>query len=227
MFRFRRNETRKSKSAMTISFAILHDPSRQPRRKHHENWRQEFSDGRSAHRSQLPDRRQCCHRQQLFAGRSCSRRRRCFLGGGSTFHQFMHIGRLVMVQGSSGFERSATVRRRRGAQLRLRAEYRWNAPRWAQRERSRRNQGGIQTCLPKRTKHVAGSRESGDDDLWRTSPRIPGLRCQCKKAGDLPVQTRHRPRRFGLATQTQSPRCDGQPPCTGGMIAISSPGFSG
>src|SRR6266542_6099527 len=26
-----------------------------------------------------------------------------FLGGGSTFHQFMHIGRLVMVQGSSSF----------------------------------------------------------------------------------------------------------------------------
>ena len=26
-----------------------------------------------------------------------------FLGGGSTFHQFMRIGRLVMVQGSSGF----------------------------------------------------------------------------------------------------------------------------
>jgi len=26
-----------------------------------------------------------------------------FLGGGSTFHQFMHTGRLVMVQGSSGF----------------------------------------------------------------------------------------------------------------------------
>jgi UDP-N-acetylglucosamine acyltransferase len=26
-----------------------------------------------------------------------------FLGGGSTFHQYMHIGRLVMVQGSSGF----------------------------------------------------------------------------------------------------------------------------
>jgi UDP-N-acetylglucosamine acyltransferase len=26
-----------------------------------------------------------------------------FLGGGSTFHQHMHIGRLVMVQGSSGF----------------------------------------------------------------------------------------------------------------------------
>jgi len=26
-----------------------------------------------------------------------------FLGGGSTFHQFIHIGRLVMVQGSSGF----------------------------------------------------------------------------------------------------------------------------
>jgi len=26
-----------------------------------------------------------------------------FLGGGSTFHQFMHIGRLVMVQGSSAF----------------------------------------------------------------------------------------------------------------------------
>jgi UDP-N-acetylglucosamine acyltransferase len=26
-----------------------------------------------------------------------------FLGGGSTFHQFMHVGRLVMVQGSSGF----------------------------------------------------------------------------------------------------------------------------
>ena len=26
-----------------------------------------------------------------------------FLGGASTFHQFMHIGRLVMVQGSSGF----------------------------------------------------------------------------------------------------------------------------
>jgi UDP-N-acetylglucosamine acyltransferase len=26
-----------------------------------------------------------------------------FLGGGSTFHQFVHIGRLVMVQGSSGF----------------------------------------------------------------------------------------------------------------------------
>jgi UDP-N-acetylglucosamine acyltransferase len=28
---------------------------------------------------------------------------RAFLGGGSTFHQFMHIGRLVMVQGSSAF----------------------------------------------------------------------------------------------------------------------------
>src|SRR4029077_17907031 len=28
-----------------------------------------------------------------------------FLGGGSTFHQFMHIGRLVMVQGSSAFGR--------------------------------------------------------------------------------------------------------------------------
>ena len=26
-----------------------------------------------------------------------------FLGGGSTFHQYMHIGRLVMVQGSSAF----------------------------------------------------------------------------------------------------------------------------
>jgi len=26
-----------------------------------------------------------------------------FLGGGSTFHQFMHVGRLVMVQGSSAF----------------------------------------------------------------------------------------------------------------------------
>src|SRR5438128_8989838 len=26
-----------------------------------------------------------------------------FLGGGSTFHQFMHLGRLVMVQGSSAF----------------------------------------------------------------------------------------------------------------------------
>ena len=26
-----------------------------------------------------------------------------FIGGGSTFHQFMHIGRLVMVQGSSAF----------------------------------------------------------------------------------------------------------------------------
>ncbi len=28
---------------------------------------------------------------------------KAFLGGGSTFHQFTHIGRLVMVQGSSGF----------------------------------------------------------------------------------------------------------------------------
>jgi UDP-N-acetylglucosamine acyltransferase len=28
-----------------------------------------------------------------------------FLGGGSTFHQFMHIGRLVMVQGSSAFSK--------------------------------------------------------------------------------------------------------------------------
>src|SRR5207245_4590134 len=26
-----------------------------------------------------------------------------FLGGGSTFHQHMHVGRLVMVQGSSAF----------------------------------------------------------------------------------------------------------------------------
>lgn len=26
-----------------------------------------------------------------------------FLGGGTTFHQYMHVGRLVMVQGSSGF----------------------------------------------------------------------------------------------------------------------------
>jgi UDP-N-acetylglucosamine acyltransferase len=26
-----------------------------------------------------------------------------FLGGGSTFHQYMHVGRLVMVQGSSAF----------------------------------------------------------------------------------------------------------------------------
>src|SRR5438067_8813849 len=28
-----------------------------------------------------------------------------FLGGGSTFHPFMHIGRLVMVQGSSAFDK--------------------------------------------------------------------------------------------------------------------------
>src|SRR4051812_13002954 len=28
-----------------------------------------------------------------------------FLGGGSTFHNYMHIGRLVMVQGSSSFEK--------------------------------------------------------------------------------------------------------------------------
>jgi UDP-N-acetylglucosamine acyltransferase len=28
-----------------------------------------------------------------------------FLGGGSTFHQFIHIGRLVMVQGMSGFSK--------------------------------------------------------------------------------------------------------------------------
>ena len=52
---------------------VLHDPPRQPRRQRHENWRQEFSNERSAHRSQLPNRRQCCHRQQLFAGRTCAR----------------------------------------------------------------------------------------------------------------------------------------------------------
>jgi Acyl-[acyl carrier protein]--UDP-N-acetylglucosamine O-acyltransferase len=61
--------------------------------------------------------------------------------------------------------------------------------------------------------------------LWRTSPRIPGLRCQCKKAGDLPVETRYGPRRFGLTTN-RIPRLHSQPPWTGGMIAISSPGFS-
>ena len=84
-----------------------------------------------------------------------------FLGGGSTFHQFMHIGRLVMVQGSSAFGKDLPpFVDRGGAQFRLRAEHRRNAPRWTQRKRSRRNQGGIQTYLPKRTKHVAGTRQS-------------------------------------------------------------------
>ena len=52
---------------------VLHDPPWQPRWKCDENWRQEFPDGRSAHRPQLPNRRQCCHREQLFACRTCAR----------------------------------------------------------------------------------------------------------------------------------------------------------
>ena len=139
----------------------------------------------------------------------------------------MHVGRLVMVQGSSGFGKDLppfVIAAERNCCFRL--KHRRNAPRRTQRERSKRNQGGIQTCLPERTKHFAGPRQSGDDDLWRTSTRIPGLRCQCKEAWHLPVETRHAPRRVGLTPQAEFPRFQTQPPCTGGMIAISSPGFS-
>ena len=114
-----------------------------------------------------------------------------FLGGGSTFHQFMHIGRLVMVQGSSGFGKDLppfVVAAERNCVFGLNIVGMRRAG--LQRKRSRRNQGGIQTYLSQRTEHVAGSRESGDDDLWRTSARIPGLRRQFKKARHLPVETR-------------------------------------
>ena len=80
-----------------------HHSSRHRRRQRDKNRRQEFSDGRRAHRPQLRDRKQCHHREQLFAGGFVSVDDGAFLGGGSTFHQFMRIGRLVMVQGSSAF----------------------------------------------------------------------------------------------------------------------------
>ena len=81
-----------------------------------------------------------------------------FLGGGSTFHQFMRIGRLVMVQGSSAFGKDLPpFVDRGGAQLCLRTEYRGIAPRRIQRKRSRRNQGGLQTYLSERTKYIAGA----------------------------------------------------------------------
>ena len=46
-----------------------------------------------------------------------------------------------------------------------------------------------------------------------------------KKTWHLPVETRHGRRRVGLTT-SRIPRLQTQPPCTGGMIAISAPGFS-
>jgi hypothetical protein len=101
-----------------------------------------------------------------------------FLGGGSTFHQFMHVGRLVMVQGSSALGKICHRSSSRGAQFRFRTEYHWTAPRWRQRQRPRRNQSGIQTYLSERTKHIAGTQESGSDEplahqhanSWISSP---------------------------------------------------------
>src|SRR6476660_8663582 len=125
------------------------------------------------------------------------------------------------------WKRSATVRHSGRAQLRLRTQHRRTAPRWTHRKGSRRNQGSVQTYLPKRTEHFASPRQSSDDDPWRTSSRIPGLRCQCKEAWDLPVETWYGPRRFSLTTsRIPRLRLHTQPPWTGGMIAISAPGFS-
>ena len=147
-----------------------------------------------------------------------------FLGGGSTFHQFMHIGRLVMVQGSSAFGKDLppfVVAAERNYVFGL------NIVGMRRAGLSANDRNEIKEAF--KLVYLSGLNTSqaldkaADDDLWRTSSRIPGLRCQCKEAWDLPVETWHGRRRFGLTTQAESRGADTQPPCTGGMIAISSP----
>ena len=149
-----------------------------------------------------------------------------FLGGGSTFHQFMHIGRLVMVQGSSAFGKDLppfVVAAERNYVFGL------NIVGMRRAGLSANDRNEIKEAF--KLVYLSGLNTSqaldkaSDDDLWRTSSRIPGLRCQCKEAWHLPVETWHGPRRFRLTT-SRIPRMHTQPPCTGGMIAISSPGFS-
>ncbi len=150
-----------------------------------------------------------------------------FLGGGSTFHQFMHIGRLVMVQGSSAFGKDLppfVVAAERNSVFGL------NIVGMRRAGLSANDRDEIKEAF--KLVYLSGLNTSqalekaDDDDLWRTSTRIPGLRRHFKKARHLPVETRRGRRRVGLTTQAECPRSDTQPPCTGGMIAISSPGFS-
>ena len=111
-----------------------------------------------------------------------------FLGGGSTFHQFMHIGRLVMVQGSSALGRICLrSSSQRSATCRFWIKHRWTASRWIECKGPGRNQGGIQTCLPVRTEHWTGPRKGGNDDIWRGAERLDFV-ANSKKRGICPLK---------------------------------------
>ena len=113
-----------------------------------------------------------------------------FLGGGSTFHQFMHVGRLVMVQGSSAFGKDLppfVVAAERNYVFGL------NIVGMRRAGLSANDRNEIKEAF--KLVYLSGLNTSqaldkaADHDLWRTSTRIPGLRRQCKEAGHLPVET--------------------------------------
>ncbi len=122
-----------------------------------------------------------------------------FLGGGSTFHQFMHIGRLVMVQGSSAFgkdlppfvvaaERNSVFGvnviglRRAGFSAKEREEIK------AAFKLVYLSGLNISQALEK-----AATMKFGN-----ARPRIPGLRRERKKTRHLSAQTRGRRRNVDL-----------------------------
>ena len=149
-----------------------------------------------------------------------------FLGGGSTFHQFMHIGRLVMVQGSSAFGKDLppfVIAAERNSVFGLNIVGLRRAGLTA-KDRDEIKQAFNLVYLSGLNTSQA-LEKANDNDVWRTSTRIPGLCRQFKESRHLPVETRRWRRHVGLTTQAGSPRSDAQPPCTGGMIAISSPGL--
>ena len=81
-----------------------------------------------------------------------------FLGGGCVFHQHMCVGRLALTQGASGFGKDIPPF--------------VITPRRIQRQRSRRNQSCIQTCLHERIEHRSGGRKGGDDEVRGAGARI-------------------------------------------------------
>ncbi len=163
-----------------------------------------------------------------------------FLGGGSTFHQFMHIGRLVMVQGSSAFGKDlppfviAAERnyvfglnivglRRAGLSVNDRDEI---------KEAFKLiYQSGLNTSQ--------ALEKAATMNFSAPAREFLDFVANAKQARHLPSETRRLRRIVDLtkyiigSERHIDPYHNGKwrasephPPCTGGMMAISSPGFS-
>ena len=150
-----------------------------------------------------------------------------FLGGGSTFHQFMHIGRLVMVQGSSAFgkdlppfvvaaERNSVFGvnviglRRAGFSAKEREEIK----------------AAFKLVYLSGLNISQALEKAATMKLGKARPRVPGLRRERKKTWHLPAQTRRRKGRGNLTllrtiiclqarTRTESPQMQ--------TVRVSSP----